>query len=151
MAVNYSGTDYVIYVASAAPSAAAEANDAAYAKLGLNVNLFINGSANDIEKSNKDDGTNTSWLAGRKVETISGSFIFDHTEDSGQAKLQTVWESASRAIWFLVTTVTSGDEEFYGTGVLTGRSLSFNDQEPSTGEFEIRVSGGITQAAGTAT
>ncbi len=149
MAVNYSGTDFVLYIGSTEPTAAAEANDAAYTKLGLNVNLAINGTANDIEKSNKDDGTNTSWMAGRKIETISGSFIFDHTEDAGQAVLQAVWESASRAIWWLITTVNSGDEEFYGTGVLTGRSFSFNDQEPSSGEFEIRVSGGITQASGT--
>jgi len=151
MAVNYSGTDYVVYLATAAPSAASLSNDAAYAKLGLNVNLSITGSANDIEKSNKDDGVYSSWLAGRITETVSGSAIFDHTEDTGQGKLQTAWASSSRAIWFLVTSVNSADYEFYGSGVLTGLSYTFNDQEPSQVEFEIRSSGGITYAVGTAT
>lgn len=149
MAVNYSGRDYVLYVGTTAPSAAAEANDANYDKVGLLVNLSFNRTANLIEKSNKDDGRYSSWLAGRRVESVSGTAIFDHTSDTGQAHFQTAYESASGTIYWLITTVNSGDDEFYGSGVLTNYTVTFNDEEASTIEFEIQSTGSSTQATGT--
>jgi len=149
MAVNYSGRDYLLYVGTTAPSNAAFANDANYSKVGLLVNLQFSRTANAIEKSNKDDGRYTSWLPGRRIENVSGTAIFDHTEDTGQAVFQTAFDSASGTIYWLITTVNSGDEEFYGSGILTNYTVTFNDEEPSTIEFEIQSSGASTQAAGT--
>lgn len=149
MAVNYSGRDYLLYVAPSLPSAPAEANDAVYDLVGFGTSLSFNRNAAAIEKSNKDDGRYTSWLPGRRIETVSGSCIFDHTSDAGQAHFATAFASAAGTIWWLITSTTSGDTEFYGSGILTNYSVSFNDEEPSTIEFEIQSSGASTQAAGT--
>jgi len=100
-----------------------------------------------LETSTKDDGDESTFIGGRRNSTINGTAYFDRTEDTGQAVLQAAFESATGIIYFLITTDTAGDEEFYGSGVLTSKNISFPDESIMQLDFSIQVSGALNQGA----
>ena len=146
MADNYNGRSYLLYAATSTPANPSQVTN--YDQVGLLVNLQFNRSRNLIEKSNKDDGAYSSWLAGRRVESVSGSAIFDHTADTGQAHFQTAYEASNGTIYWLITSTDTTQDEFYGEGVVTNYTFTFNDEEPSQIEFEIQSTGSSTHANG---
>ena len=149
MAKNKSARDYWLYVATSAPSAAAEANDAAYALVGLATEHSLSRSRGAIDVSTKDNGDDSAFIAGRRNQTVSMSGIFDHTEDAGYTKLSDAYEASNGTVYFLLTSTNSGDTEWYGSGVITDLSLTFSDESPSTFSTTIQVSGTLTEATGT--
>ena len=150
MAKNYSGRDMLFYVTEpTAPSVAATASD--YTLVGLSTGVNINSSRNAIDKSNKDDGDESTFVAGRRNSTISGSCFWDHTSDTGQDHFQDAFESSNGTIYFLCTSTTNNDVEFHGSGIVTQKNLSFPDEGISQLDFEIQVSGALTEVTGTTT
>ena len=139
----------LVYLSSTAPATADISTS--YVLLGLCRNLNLNVSRNAIDKSTKDDGDNSSFIGGRRRWTLSGDAIWDHTEDHGQAILETTIDSASGQIWFLVTSKTSGDEEFIGTGIITQKDLSWPDENVSSVSFSIQGTGALIQSTGDST
>ena len=141
------GRLYALYLASAAPSVGHSSADAAYAACGLITSLSLAEAINAIDVSNKDSGNNSEFLGGRSQWTINVSARFDLAGDTGQSKVTTAAESTSRNIWFLITTDTASDLEFYGKAVLTGREYSFGDEESCEISFSMNVTGALTQGA----
>jgi len=151
MAKNKSGREFLLYVATTAPSAASSASDAAYSLVGLQRNLSFSRSRNAIDTSTKDDGDNSTYIGGRKNQTMTFDCIFDHTEDAGYTKLSDAYESESGLVFFLATSTTTGDTEWHGSGVITDLSPSFPDEDVSTFTASIQISGTLTEAVGTST
>ncbi len=151
MAKNLSGRDYLVYAATSAPTTAAEANDAAYALVGKATDISISRSRNAIDVSTKDDGDNSTFISGRRNETVSISGIFDHTEDAGYTKLSDAFEASNGTVYFLVTSTNTGDTEWHGSGVITDLSTSFTDESASTFTATIQASGAVTEVTGTST
>ena len=145
---NLAGRAYLCYAGTSAPSAAADNADAAYALVGKATDISISRSRNAIDTSTKDDGDNSSFISGRRNETVSISGLFDHTEDSGYTKLSDAFEAATGTVYFLVTSATTGDTEWHGSGVITDLSTSFADESASTFTATIQVSGAFTEVAG---
>lgn len=148
MAKNYSGRDYLLYVnAGSAPGSTD--TPGGYNLVGKLVSVSVETSRNAIETSSKDDGDNSSFISGRRNSTINGSAIYDHTGvDVGQAELVTARDAADGLIYFLITSATSGDQEYHGGGVLTNLSYGFDDEAVSTIDFSIQVTGALTEADG---
>lgn len=151
MAKNKSGRDYLLYAATSAPTAAAEANDAAYALVGLCTEHSLNRSRGAIDVSTKDSGDNSTFISGRRNETVTMSGIFDHTEDAGYTKLSDAFEASDGTVYFLLTSTNTGDTEWHGSGVITDLSLTFSDEAASTFNAAVQVSGALTEATGTGT
>ena len=148
MAKNKSARDYWLYVATSAPTAAADATDAAYALVGLATEHSLSRSRGAIDVSTKDDGDDSAFIAGRRNQTVSMSGIFDHTEDAGYTKLSDAYEAANGTVYFLLTSATAGDTEWHGSGVITDLSLTFSDESPSTFSTTVQVSGSLTEVSG---
>lgn len=149
MAKNYSGRDFLLYALGSAPSAASEATE--YTLVGLVRSLSVNQSRNAIDTSTKDDGDDSSFIAGRRNVTLSAGGVFDHTEDGGFTILKTSLAAANGKVWFLVTSTATGDTEFYGSGIVTGLNLDFPDEDVSTFAADIQVTGALSAATGTST
>lgn len=145
---NKSGRSYLMYAATSAPSAAAEANDAAYALVGLATEHSLNRSRGAIDVSTKDSGDDSTFISGRRNQTISVSGVFDHTEDDGYTKLSDAYEASNGTVYVLLTSTNSGDTEWYGSGVITDLSVSFPDEGASTFSASIQLSGTVTEATG---
>jgi hypothetical protein len=102
-----------------------------------------------MDDSNKDDGDETSVIAGRRNNTISGTCNWDHTADAGQAMFTTAYNASNGLVYFLITSATSGDQEFHGSGVCTQADVSFPDEGISSLSFSVAVNGALTEVAGT--
>lgn len=148
---NLAGRAYLCYAGTSAPSDATAAADAAYALIGKATDISISRSRNAIDTSTKDDGDNSSFISGRRNETVSISGLFDHTEDAGYTKLSDAFEASNGTVYFLVTSTTSGDTEWHGSGVITDLSTSFADESASTFTATLQVTGALTEVAGTTT
>lgn len=148
MAKNKSARDYWLYVATSAPTAAADAADAAYALVGLATEHSLSRSRGAIDVSTKDNGDDSAFIAGRRNQTVSMSGIFDHTEDAGYTKLSDAYEAANGTVYFLLTSTNAGDTEWHGSGVITDLSLTFSDESPSTFSTTVQVSGSLTEVTG---
>ena len=132
-----------------APSSATAASD--YTLVGTSTDLNVNMSRNAMDKSNKDDGDESTFVAGRRNSTVSGTCYWDSTSDAGQDHFQDAFESAAGTIWFLATATATGEPEFHGSGIVTDKSLSFPDEGVAALSFTIQVSGALTEVAGTTT
>lgn len=143
MAVNFKGRDYKLYLKTSAPSPAT--TQAQYTAVGNLLSVSISTSRNAIDVSTKDSGDNSDFIAGRRSTTLSGSARFDHVVDNGAALLYTQLAAESGELWFLVSSATATDEEFYGKGVLTQYDVAFPDDDSSTVDFSIQVTGALTQ------
>jgi predicted secreted protein len=149
MAVNFKGRDYKLYLAVSAPTPATISTQ--YALCGNLTNVSISTSRNAIDVSTKDSGDNSAFISGRRSTTLTGSALFDHVTDSGQTHLYTALAAENGTVYFLVSDNTTTAEEFYGSGVITQYDVSFPDDDASTLDFTIQVSGAITQANGQST
>lgn len=143
MAVNFKGRDYKLYLKTSAPSPAT--TQAQYTLVGNLLSVNIATSRNAIETSTKDDGDNSAFIAGRRSTVLSGTARFDHVVDSGAALLYTQMAAESGELWFLVSSATATDEEFYGAGIITQYDVGFPDDDASTVDFSVQVTGAITQ------
>ena len=141
------GRLYGLYLATAAPAIPADSADAAYAACGLVTSLSLSEAINAIDISNKDSGNNSEFLGARSSWTVSVGARFDAADDTGQAKVTTGAESASRNCWFLITTDISADLEFLGKAVITSREYTLGDEESTEFSFALQVTGALTQAA----
>ena len=148
---NKSGRSYLMYAATSAPSDATAAGDAAYALVGGCTANDLSRARASIDVSTKDDGDNSVFIGGRRTQTISGSGVFDHTEDSGYTKLSDAYESSSGSAYVLLTSTNTGDTEWHGSGVITDLSVSFPDEGASTFSSTIQLSGAVTEVTGTTT
>ncbi len=151
MAKNLSGRDYLVYAGTTEPTSAIDAGDANYSLVGKAMDISISRSRNAIDTSTKDDGDGSSFIAGRKNESVSISGLFDHTEDAGYTKLSDAFEASNGTVYFLVTSTNTGDTEWYGSGVITDLSTSFADESASSFTASIQVNGTITEVVGTST
>jgi hypothetical protein len=149
MSKNFSGRDYLLYLSTAAPGDAAITTD--YVSAAKLTTVSISGSRNAIDKSSKDDGDDSTFIAGRRNLTVSGSCIFDHTIDAGQGKLTTGFAAADGLVYFLVSTGVAAEEEYHGSGILTSQNRTFADESTSTLDFTIQVSGALTVVAADST
>lgn len=148
---NKAGRSYLLYVGTTSPSDASSASDAAYALGGLIRNLSLARTRNAIDVSTKDDGDNSSFIGGRRNQSFTADFVFDHTEDAGYTKLSDAYESASATVYWLITSTTTGDTEWHGSGLVTDLSLAFPDEDTSTYNLAVQASGAVTEATGTTT
>jgi hypothetical protein len=146
MAVNFKGRDYKLYLSASTPGTATFASS--YTVVGNITSVSLSTSRNAIETSTKDSGDNSDFVSGRRSSTLSGSALFDHVSDTGQAILYARLVVEAGTVWFLITDNSTLSEEFYGSGVLTQYDVSFPDDDASTLDFSIQVSGAITQAQG---
>jgi hypothetical protein len=146
MAVNFKGRDYKLYLSASTPGTATFASS--YSLVGNITSVSLSTSRNAIETSTKDSGDNSDFVSGRRSSTLSGSALFDHVSDTGQAILYARLVVEAGTVWFLITDNSTLSEEFYGSGVLTQYDVSFPDDDASTLDFSIQVSGAITQAQG---
>jgi hypothetical protein len=96
MSKNYSGREYTFWVSASTPSAADES--ASYTQVGLVTDLNLSISRNAIETSSKDDGDDSSFIAGRRNWTADITAIFDHTSNAGQAIFTTAMNAADGTI-----------------------------------------------------
>lgn len=149
MAKNKSGRDILFYAKQTSPATASAASS--YTLVGLSQALDISRSRGAIDVSTKDSGDESSFISGRRNQTISVSGVFDHTEDSGYTVLSDAYEASNGTVYFLATSTTNGDTEWYGSGVITDLSVSFPDEGASTYSCTIQVSGALTEATGTTT
>jgi predicted secreted protein len=148
---NKAGRSYLLYVATTAPDAAASASDAAYSLGGLLRNLSLSRTRNAIDASTKDSGDDSTFIAGRRNQSFTADFVFDHSEDAGYTKLSDAYESASATVYWLITSTTTGDTEWTGSGIVTDLSLAFPDEDVSTYNLAVQASGAVTEATGTST
>ena len=144
MGKNYSGRDFKVYVLDSSPSSPAISSE--YTVLGLGQTLSVNQSRNAMDKSNKDDGDNSTFVGGRRNITISTGGVFDHTEDAGYTILETVFASSDGVVWFLVSPLNTGDKEFYGSGIITDLSITLDDESVSGFSTTFQVTGALVTA-----
>lgn len=149
MAKNYSGRDFLLYAATTAPGTASAASG--YTLVGGIRNVSISRARNAAETSSKDDGDESTFIGLRRNNTVSFDGVWDHTEDAGYTILSNAYEADNGLVYFLVTSTTNGDTEFYGSGILTQLDVAFPDEDISTFTGAIQVSGALTEAAGTTT
>ena len=147
MAKNFSGRDYLLYVKTSAPAVGDEI--AGYTKVGFLTALSLGRSRAAMDKSNKDDGDDSTFVAGRRVVTVSGAVVYDHTIEAGQDLFSDAYESSAGLLWFLLTSVNSGDQEIHGNGIVTDWSVTFDDEGISTASFSVQGSGTLTEVTGT--
>ena len=149
MAKNFSGRDLLFYAATSAPSDASDASD--YTLVGNVTSTSLSRSRNALDKSSKDDGDNSTFIAGRRNQSVSVSGNFDHTEDAGYTVLSDAYEAANGTVYWLISSTTSGDTEWHGSGPITQLDLQFDDESISTFSCAIQASGAVTEVAGTTT
>lgn len=149
MAKNKSGRDLLLYASVSSPGTASAASS--YTLVGLATEHNLNRSRGAIDVSTKDSGDDSTFIGGRRNQTVTVSGVFDHTEDNGYTVLSNAYESASGTVYWLLTSTTNGDTEWYGSGVITDLSLSFGDEAASTYSATIQCSGTVTEATGTTT
>ncbi len=143
------GLDYLIYLAPTAPSVPTDSSDAAYDVCGEMMSVGISDAVNVVETSSKTTAGDSAFVGGRAAQTINGTARFDAAGDEGQDHLQTALESAAKNVWFLITTDTAGDEEWYAKSVLESQDFTLDDQAATEVSFTLRVTG--TPARGTVT
>ena len=146
MAVNFKGRDYKLYLSATTPATATFASS--YTLCGNLTNVSLSTSRNAIDVSTKDSGDNSGFISGRRSSTLTGSALFDHVVDAGQTVLYTALAAEGGTVYFLISDNSTLSEEFYGSGVLTQYDVAFPDDDASTLDFTIQVSGAITQAQG---
>jgi hypothetical protein len=142
---NHDGTAYKVYFGTTAPTDAFLLTDANYTVVGFLKNTSYDRARNALDKSNKDDGDESSFLGGRRTRTFSFSAIYDHAEDAGQAKVVDAYESATGVGYVLISTGVTGDTAFHGNGVVTSAKVSANDQAVSTIDFTVKMNGAVTE------
>jgi len=146
---NKLGRELLLYATTTSPSTATDASD--YTLVGLVTETNLNRSRSAIDVSTKDSGSNSTFIAGRRNETVSASGIFDHTEDAGYTALSDAYEADNGTIYLLVSSTTNGDTEWHGTCIITDLSLSFGDDAASTFSMSAQVTGALTEVTGTTT
>ena len=143
------GKDFLIYLGSGAPSSAFYSSDAAYALAAHVVNSNITKARNPVDTSSKDDGYESTFVSGRRVNVVSGTMRFDKVAATGYTKLKTVYEAAAGTVWFLVTSDVIGDTEWSGSGMLTQFDVTMDDETVMEVAFSIQVTGAISEAVTT--
>lgn len=146
MAVNFKGRDFKLYLSASTPGTATFASS--YTLVGNLLSVNIATARNAIEVSSKDDGDNSAFIAGRRSTVLSGSARFDHVVDAGQTVLYTALAAEGGTVYFLVSDSSTLSEEFYGAGILTQYDVGFPDDDASTLDFSVQITGAITQAQG---
>ena len=142
---NYDGTAYLVYAATTAPTNAFNKDDANYTVVGELVNTNYDRIRAAIEKSSKQDGDESTFIAGRRNRKFNFSARFDHTEDNGQAKVVDAYESATGVVYLLISTGVAGDLAFHGSGIVTGAPVTVNDGAVSEVSFTVQMSGVVTE------
>lgn len=146
---NFAGRSYLLYAATSAPSDATAASD--YTLVGDCTASGISRSRNAIDISTKDDGDDSTFIAGRRNWTVSLSGNFDHTLDAGVTLLEDAWEATDGIVYFLLTSTNAGDREFHGQGKITQFDTQFDDESASTFSATIQGSGTLSSVDGTTT
>jgi len=141
------GNEELLYIASTAPSVAADAADAAY-------NLFSNATStsltiesDEIDGSDKDTGAFGDPYPGIKNITLEVGFNRDFTGPTAQAAVETAALAttvAGATLWGLLTTDVAADEGRHFSGRVTGFSLNSDHSGIGTGSLTLKLSGAYT-------
>jgi len=113
--------------------------------VGLTQSLSITSARAALDKSNKADGDESTFIGGRRNSTVSFGGVFDHTEDAGYTILSTSYESSAGTVWFLLSPLNASDTEWYGSGIVTQLDKTLDDEAVSGFTCTIQVSGALTE------
>ena len=144
MAKNFSGREYKLSVAGSAPGSPELVS--LYTAVGLGQSLSISQSRNAMDRSSKDSGDDSTFVAGRRNVTVSGSGIFDHAIDAGYTILESAFASSSGDVWLIITPLNASDKEWYGKGKITDLSITLDDESVSTFSTTFQIDGVLTSA-----
>lgn len=139
------GIDYLIYLAPTVPTVPTDSSDAAYDVCGELLTLGVSDAISNVETSSKTSGISSSFVGGRGATTVNCTARFDAVGDAGQDHLQTAMEASARNVWFLITTDTVGDEEWYGKALLSSQDFTLDDQAATDIAFSLQVTGAPTR------
>ena len=126
------GNDVLLYVATTAPTTAADETDANYDLVGLLISNDINGEGNVITAADKVASGFTSGLVGTRSYSIDVEAHRKNVEDTGQAIVRDAWVAGTSTIYWLITTATTGDTVAHGQAAVTAYSESNPTDEYAT-------------------
>jgi hypothetical protein len=114
--------------------------------------LSWSNSRNAIETSNKDEGTNSTFIKGRKSGTLSASGLYIDATVTGYSYDDIYDEYASDSstlptFKWQETTPTTGHKYYSASGIITSLEADYPDDDATTYSMEVQLSGAITQTA----
>lgn len=137
------GREYKLYTTDDAPAAPTTLSD--YDMVALLTDLSINGTRAAIDKSSKDDGDESTFIAGRRNHTISGTAFYDAAGDAGQEHFKSEFDAVDGLIYFCIANSVVGEKAWHGSGIVTTWTVTFPDEGVAQVDFEIQVSGALTE------
>jgi len=144
------GTDHGLYVSSTQPASGNEGDVAEYDLVGFGKDLSLSTDRNMIETSDKDTGSDSTFVAGRRSEEISHTVNGDKTEgaDPGQDTLLTALrDTAGDAVYFLITDNVTGNRQWYGKLIPSSGEWTFPDEDLVEIDLTLQITGAVTTQA----
>lgn len=146
---DFNSTDLKLYVSASAP--ATSDISTSYTEVGYIIDLNITRTREAIPTSSKTDGDNSSYTAGRRDWSVDVSCLFDKESDAGQLIFDTAWNATDSTVYFLITSNTSGDDEWWGSGLVTAYDNTLPDNAAAGMSATIQGTGSLSMQAATTT
>ena len=124
------GNDVLLYVATSAPSAAADDTDAAYELVALLISNDFSGTTEGISATNKAVSGFITRLPSTGEYEVSVSAQRKTIADTGHEIIRDAWVARTQTIYWLLTTGTTGDDCVHGTAMVS----AYGEPNP-TNEF----------------
>lgn len=144
------GEDYSLYLSEDDPTPNEDQINQ-YDLIGFAQEHNLDFSRDLIEAADKDTGGDMEYIAGRREQTIDGTFHLDkeYANDSGQESLwNNIQETTSNDhVWFLLTDNVTGNQQYYGKVLVEEMSVSFPDQDMIEIDATLQVTGGLSRNA----
>lgn len=146
------GTDHGLYVSDTAPAGGSEGDITEYDLVGFGKDLGYSIDRDMIETSDKDTGSDSTYVGGRRTQEITQTVNGDKTDggDAGQETiLDKINDTAGDVVYFLITDNVSGNKEWYGQAIPSAAEWSFPDEELVELDLTLQITGGVTVQAST--
>lgn len=142
------GTDEGLYIATTAPTTAADHGDAAYSLFGYVIGVDLNIEGESIIARDKDAGAFGYPLAGAKSGTMTVSFHRNFTGDTAQEAVEDAALATTltgQTVYYNLTSTTASDKGRHGTAVVTSHTLSSNVDEFGEGSITMALQSTYTR------
>ena len=140
------GNDVLLYVATSAPTTAADDTDAAYELVALLINNDLSSAVEAVSAADKAVSGFISRLPGTGEYEISVSASRKNIADTGHEIIRDAHFARTQTIYWLLTTGTTGDDCAHGTGMVSAYSEPNPVNEFVTFEATILSQGAPTYA-----
>lgn len=144
------GTDHGLYVSSTAPAGGSETDITQYDLVGFGKDLGLSIDRDMIETSDKDTGSDSTFVGGRRTQEISQTVNGDKTDggDAGQETiLDALQDTAGDVVYFLITDNVAGNKAWWGKFIPSSGEWTFPDEDLVEIDLTLQITGAVTVEA----